>query len=417
MEKVTGTPDEPRPLRFVNESLTTYIERLGSVWISAEITQWNDRRGAIYGTFEEDGHAMSFSIWSGRHPVLPDPLPNVGDQVIAKVKPSFWTKRGQIQLEVAEIRQAGIGQLVAQIEQLRQRLAQEGLFDADKKRTWPLLPTCIGLVVGQATMAEQDVKRNALARWKNAQFKVITTPVQGPECAPGVIRALEILEADTDVEVIIVARGGGDYRDLVGFSDEALIRYVASMRTPVISAIGHEPDHPILDDVADYRASTPTGAGQVVVLDAEGEHEAIARQRRYLRQHLLRTLGYENDRVAHLRAQLRRPDALFAQWQDQVVSLRGQLAHLVIRQLDRAHGELATLRATLDALSPNQVLERGYALALVNDTVITSIADAPIGTQMVVRLGDGSLHAAVLATTPNSTNPPNVHDDGAHDDQ
>ena len=400
MEKITGTPDEPRPLRFVNESMTAYIDKLGHVWISAEITQWNERRGATYGTFEEDGHAFAFSIWSGNRPLLPDPLPQVGDQVIALVTPSFWTKRGQVRLEVVEIRHAGIGQLVAMVEERRQRLAAEGLFDPDRKQTWPLLPRSIGLVVGQQTMAEQDVKRNALARWPGAQFRVITAPMQGDDCAPGVIAALETLEGDPEVEVIVIARGGGDYRDLVGFSDEELVRYVAAMRTPVISAIGHEPDHPILDDVADYRASTPTGAGQAVVLDAVGEFEAIARQRRYLRQSLMRVLHTEADRLEGLRARLSRPDALIRQWRDQVQSLHGQLAHLMIRRLDHEHAQLGTLRATLDALSPNRVLARGYALAMVHDNVITSVADAPIGTQMVVRLSDGSVQTAVLATTP-----------------
>lgn len=400
MDKVTGSPEEPRPLRFINQSLTSYIDKLGYVWISAEITQWNERRGAVYGTFEEDGHTFSFSIWGGRNPVLPDPLPTVGDQVIALVTPTFWTKRGQIQLEIAEIRQAGIGQLVVQIEERRQRLAAEGLFDPELKKAWPLLPKCIGLVVGQQTMAEQDVKRNVLARWPGAQFRVETAPMQGEACAPGVIAALEVLEADPDVEVIIVARGGGDYRDLIGFSDETLIRFVAAMDTPVISAIGHEPDNPILDNVADYRASTPTGAGQAVVLDAVGEFEAIARQRRYLRQSLMRHLHSEADRLEGLRARLSRPDALIGQWRDQLQSLRGQMAHLMIRRLDQEHAQLGTLRATLDAISPTQVLNRGYALAMVNGNVISSVEDAPIGTQLVVRLSDGSVQTAVLSTFP-----------------
>lgn len=405
MEKVTGSPDEPRPLRFINQSLTSYIDKLGYVWISAEITQWNERRGAVYGTFEEEGHSFAFSIWSGRNPILPDPLPAVGDQVIALVTPSFWTKRGQIQLEIAEIRHAGIGQLVVQIEERRQRLAAEGLFGEERKQPWPLLPKVIGLVVGQQTMAEQDVKRNVLARWPGAQFRVEHAPMQGEGCAPGVIAALEVLEADPDVEVIIVARGGGDYRDLIGFSDETLIRFVAAMGTPVISAIGHEPDNPILDNVADFRASTPTGAGQAVVLDAVGEFEAIARQRRYLRQSLMRYLHSEADRLEGLRARLSRPDALLGQWRDQLQSLRGQLAHLVLRRLDQEHAQLGALRATLDALSPNQVLARGYALALVNGNVISTIEDAPIGTQLAVRLRDGSLQTAVLAAVPGGQSP------------
>ncbi|WP_336249911.1 exodeoxyribonuclease VII large subunit [Stomatohabitans albus] len=400
MDNVTGTPEEPRPLRFVNESLTAYIDKLGFVWISAEITQWNTRRGAVYGTFEEDGHAFSFSIWQGRRPVLPDPLPKVGDQVVAKVTPTFWTKRGQIQLDVVEVRQAGIGQLIVQIEERRQRLAQEGLFDPDRKRTWPLLPQKIGLVVGVQTMAEQDVKRNALARWPGATFEVVNTPVQGADCAPQVIQALERLEADPAVEVIIVARGGGDYRDLVGFSDESLVRFVADMTTPVISAIGHEPDHPILDDVADYRASTPTGAGQVVVLDAIREYEEIQRQRRYLHQTVHQFLDHEHERIQTLRTHIARPDALVAQWHEQIAHLREQLAHIVLRNLDLHRANIATLRATLDAISPNQVLERGYALAMVNGDVISSIDQAPIGTQLTVRLRDGSLHSAVLATVP-----------------
>lgn len=384
------------PLAFVSENLAAYVEKLGYVWISAEITEWNPRGSNTYGTFEDGDYKFGFSIFSGDRCDLPTEPIRLGDQVTALVTPRFWAKGGRTSLKVKAIRLAGIGALIAQVEERRMRLRAEGLFDPAHKKTWPLLPSCIGLVVGEQTMAERDVITNAQALWPHVTFRVVRARVQGPECAPSVIEALRVLEADDQVEVIIVARGGGDYRDLVGFSDEALIRYVHAMTTPVISAIGHEPDHPILDDVADARASTPTGAGKMVVMDTVSEFQFIAEQRRRVQTYMSQRIVREGERIHHLRARLLSPETQIRLMGEDIARKRDRINQAITRLLDSEHAKIEKATATLRALSPHRVLERGYALAYVNGSVITQAADAPIGTTITLAFQDGKVDTAVL---------------------
>lgn len=267
-----STPDEPWTIGKVTSELKSYISRLGQLWVVGEVVEWNARASGIFGKIKDSTAEASMSInaWNSVKGSLPDTI-KAGDKVVALVRVDFYPKTGQINLNVLEMRHAGLGDVLAKLEELKRKLAAEGLFDASRKVPLPFLPQNIGLITGKDSDAERDVVRNAELRWPQVVFTRVYTPVQGDQAAPAIIEALATLDADPNVDVIIIARGGGDFQNLLPFSDEALLRAVAAATTPVVSAIGHEPDQPLLDLVADLRASTPTDAAKRVVPDVQEE--------------------------------------------------------------------------------------------------------------------------------------------------
>ncbi|MBX3078422.1 MAG: exodeoxyribonuclease VII large subunit [Cryobacterium sp.] len=398
------TADAPWPVSVLADKLKGWIDRLGTAWVEGEITQWGVSGGNVYGKLKdlEAEATIGFTIWSSVKSKLPDDLKQ-GDRVVALLKPNYWVKGGTLSMQVFEMRHTGMGDLLERLEKLRQKLKAEGLFDADRKKPLPFLPRCIGLVTGKDSDAEKDVLRNAQLRWPSVEFRVEHAAVQGERAVGEVIAALAKLDADPHVDVIIVARGGGDFQNLLVFSDEALVRAAAACATPLVSAIGHEADRPLLDDVADLRASTPTDAAKRVVPDVAEELSRVQQARVRIGTRMTGLLSTEIDRIGQLRS---RPVLAASSW---IVDVRSEEltrwvargAELVDRSIERARTSVAELTGQLRALSPQRTLDRGYAIAqLPGGAVLRRSADAVPGSPLLLTLADGTVGTTVDAETP-----------------
>ncbi len=392
-----STIDEPWAVATLSTKIKGWIDRLGSVWVEGEITQWGVSGGNVYGKLKDldQDATVGFTVWSSVKAKLPDDLKQ-GDRVVALVKPNYWVKGGTLTMQVFEMRHVGLGDLLERLERLRALLKSEGLFDLDRKKKLPFLPAVIGLVTGKDSDAEKDVLRNAQLRWPAVVFRVVHAAVQGDRAAAEVTAAIQRLDADPEVEVIIVARGGGDFQNLLVFSDEALVRAAAAARTPLISAIGHEADRPLLDDVADLRASTPTDAAKRVVPDVADELNNVKQARARIGMRLTSMLRVEVDRLEAVRS---RPALATSNW---LVDSRAEelgryvqrSRELADRVVDRAGQQLAEQVGHLRALSPQRTLDRGYAIAqLPGGAALRDAADAPPGTELLLTLAKGTVRA------------------------
>jgi exodeoxyribonuclease VII large subunit len=392
-----STIDEPWAVSTLSTKIKGWIDRLGSVWVEGEITQWGVSGGNVYGKLKDlDVDAtVGFTVWSSVKAKLPDDLKQ-GDRVVALVKPNYWVKGGTLTMQVFEMRHVGLGDLLERLERLRSLLKSEGLFDQDRKKPLPFLPGVIGLVTGKDSDAEKDVLRNAQLRWPAVVFRVVHAAVQGDRAAGEVTAAIQRLDADPEVEVIIVARGGGDFQNLLVFSDETLVRAAAAARTPLISAIGHEADRPLLDDVADLRASTPTDAAKRVVPDVAEELANVKQARARIGLRLTSLLRVEVDRLEAVRS---RPALATSAWlvdsrAEELGRYLQRSRELVDRVVDRAGQQLAEQLGHLRALSPQRTLDRGYAIAQLPDgRALRDAADAPEGTEFLLTLAAGRLRA------------------------
>jgi exodeoxyribonuclease VII large subunit len=392
-----SSPQAPTSVARLNDTIHGFVERWGSVWVEGEITSWNVRGGNVYGRIKDLAvdSALSFRLWSTTLRRLPDDL-KVGDHVVACVKADYYVRGGDFTFTVSAMRHMGLGDQLERLERLRAQLRAEGLFDAARKKPIPFLPRRIGLITGERSDAERDVHRNAELRWPHVRFRTVHASVQGDRCVPETIGALKALDADPEVDVIIIARGGGDPQQLLGFSDERLLRAVAAASTPVVSAIGHENDHPLLDDVADLRASTPTDAAKRVVPDVAEQRAVVRQLRARLTTRLAQRVAHDIAQLEQLRSRpsLRSPEAMLTSREHEVRMATARGRDLVERGLDAATLRTAELRAGLRALSPGATLARGYAIALVDgDVIVRDAAQAPAGTQLVVTVGRGSLAA------------------------
>ncbi|MCU1549559.1 MAG: exodeoxyribonuclease large subunit [Glaciihabitans sp.] len=391
------TADAPWPVALLSAKIKGWIDKLGSAWVEGEITQWGISGGNVYGKLKdlEADATISFTIWSSVKAKLPDDLKQ-GDRVVALVKPNYWVKGGTLTMQVFEMRHIGLGDLLERLERLRQTLTAEGLFNADRKRPLPFLPHNIGLITGRDSDAEKDVLRNAQLRWPAVRFTIRYAAVQGDRAVSEVISALRSLDADPDVDVIIVARGGGDFQNLLVFSDENLVRTAAACVTPLVSAIGHEADRPLLDDVADLRASTPTDAAKRVVPDVAEEIARVRQARARIGSRVTSLINTEIDRLEQLRT---RPVLANSTWL--VDSRAEELSRYVSRgselldlMLDRARARVGELAGHLRALSPQRTLDRGYAIAqLPSGLALRAVRDAPSGTPLLLTVADGKLSA------------------------
>jgi exodeoxyribonuclease VII large subunit len=403
MAQVTTTPDEPWSLASLTTKLKGYIDQLGLVWVEGEITAWTPRPSGIFGTLKDvnEDTSMSVGVWSSSMSRIPDDI-KTGDRVVALVKVDFWPKGGQLRLTIQEMKHVGLGDLMEKLERLKAQLRSEGLFDESRKQPLPFLPGRIGLITGANSDAEKDVIRNATLRWPQVEFEVRHTHVQGPETVPEVLAALKELDALPEVDVIIIARGGGDFMNLLPFSDESLVRAVAAAKTPVVSAIGHEADQPLLDFVADLRASTPTDAAKRVVPDV---NEELARVREGLSRIRLQTHQFVTTEWNKLEQVRSRPSLADGEWiignrADELVRYVQRGSDLVTRALENAHAETSALRGQLRALSPQSTLDRGYAIALLSSgTALRTPADAPDGTELTIALAGGRVAAVSRGET------------------
>jgi len=325
---------------------------------------------------------------------LPAP-PAEGSRVVVHGRFEFYPARGSLAFRVDEMHPVGLGELLARLERLRRLLAAEGLTAPERKKRLPFLPAAVGLITGRASAAESDVLANARARWPAVRFRVENPAVQGVLAVSQIMESLARLDADPKVEVIVLARGGGSVEDLLPFSDETLCRAVSACRTPVVSAIGHEPDHPIVDDVADVRCSTPTDAGKRVVPDAAGELRQVDQLRGRARRALAGWVRTEEVRLGRLTSATVLADPLspIAARMADLDRLRERGRGLIVTSLDRIDRDVAHRRAQLAVLGPAATLARGYAVVQAGQVIVRSVADAPAGADLRIRVADGAVLA------------------------
>ncbi|WP_326555506.1 exodeoxyribonuclease VII large subunit [Micromonospora sp. NBC_01813] len=397
-----STAEEPWPVRVVSQKISAWIGRLGWVWVDGQVAQISRRPGAttVFLTLRDPSADLSLTVTTNRD-VLDSGAPELADgaRVVLRAKPEFYPARGTLSLRADEIRQVGLGELLARLEKLKRLLAAEGLFERSRKRRPPFLPQRIGLITGRASAAERDVLTNARRRWPAVEFRVVNVAVQGSGAVPQMLDALAVLDADSSIDVIVIARGGGGVEDLLPFSDEALCRAVFGCRTPVVSAIGHETDTPLLDYVADVRASTPTDAAKRLVPDLAEERRLIALARHRLDRAVLGMLDREAHRLEMVRSRpvLARPQVLLDGRAGEVDALRDRATRCLTHRLTAGTAELGHTLARLRALSPAATLDRGYAI--VQDAagrVVRSPDGVAGGDPLRLRLAGGDL-AAVAA--------------------
>ena len=387
-------------------AIAGWIDRLGAVWVEGQLTQLSRRDGmsTVFMTLRDKVADLSVTLTCPRTVIdsLPTPLVH-GAHIVDHAKPSFYPNRGTLSLQVREIRLVGEGELLARLERRRQLLAAEGLFAPELKRRLPFLPRTVGLVTAQNSAAERDVLENARRRWPGVRFTVRHAAMQGVNATREVMAAVTTLDGDDSVDVIVVARGGGSLEDLLPFSDEALIRCVHQLTTPVVSAIGHEPDSPILDLVADVRASTPTDAAKLVVPDVAEEAQRVLILRERGRHCLAQLVDREQQRLASLRSRpsLADPRSGLAGRIDDVVALRDRSRRCLGHSLDRATDDLAHQLARVRALSPLATLRRGYAvLSDADGQALSSIATLEPGQDIHIRVADGRIGASTTRVEP-----------------
>jgi exodeoxyribonuclease VII large subunit len=385
----------------VSFKIGEWIARLGDIWVEGQVAQLSRRAGAptVFLTLRDPSADLSLpvtchrTVLDGLEPTLVE-----GARVIVHAKPEFYAARGTLSLRADEFRPVGIGELLARLERLKAALGAEGLFAADRKRPLPFLPHRVGLITGRASAAERDVLSNARLRWPAVEFQVVNVAVQGSGAAAQLIEAVKTLDSDPAVDVIVIARGGGGVEDLLPFSDEALCRTVFGCQTPVVSAIGHEPDTPLLDFVADVRASTPTDAAKRVVPDLTEELQRLETTRGRLRRVILGRLAHEQAGLEAIRSRpvLARPSSLIEQRGVEIEALSERSLRCLRHQLDVATGEFTHALARLRSLSPQATLARGYAVVQTGDgTVLRRPGDTSPGEALRIRLADGELAASV----------------------
>ena len=385
--------EAPVPVRTVLQAVGGWIGRLGRIWVEGQIAECKRRGSTVFLTLRDPLAAVSVQVISTRQ-VFDAVSPAEGARVVIFVKPDFNATRGSFALTALEIRAVGIGELLARLERLRRELAEEGLFAAERKRTLPFLPGVIGLVCGRESAAERDVVRVAERRWPAVRFRIEQTAVQGSYAAAEIIEALRKLDADPEVDVIVITRGGGSVEDLLPFSDEALIRAVAACRTPVVSAIGHEQDTPLLDYVADLRAATPTDAAKRIVPDVTEQLALVTQLRDRGRRSVLGWLGREGAWLEAIRTRpaIADPVREIERQAELVSGLAQRSRQCLDASLQRAGDDIAHTRARLLALSPAATLRRGYAIAVNGDgAVIRSAAEVSPGEELLLRFADDEL--------------------------
>jgi len=389
--------ESPAPVRVVSEAIKDYVDRLGPIWIEGEISELNERSGMMaFMRLRDTSVDMSISVMCHKSVIATvKPLPD-NARVVMYAKPSWYTKNGSLSFSAREIRQVGVGELLARLEALKNLLATEGLFDSDRKVSLPLLPKVIGLICGRNTDAEKDVVENAKRRWPSVQFEIREVTVQGAAAVSEVSDALRELEANKDVEVIIITRGGGSFEDLLPFSDESLVRLAASCSTPIVSAIGHEKDSPLLDLVADYRASTPTDAAKRVVPDIAEEIAMIGAMRDRARRTLVNRINLEATQIANFknRPVMKDPQVLITTRAEIIAGLRDRSNRSFAHQLELAKEELKQVKARVRALSPQATLDRGYSVVQLQDgQIVTDPKKLKQGDLLRLRLAKGETKA------------------------
>lgn len=403
--------EHPVPVRTIANAIAQWVGRLGAVWVEGQVADLRRRpqQATCFLVLRDPVAAVSLSVTVSAS-VLQACTPPLADgaRVVVHARPQFYLGRGTLSLVASEIRSVGLGALLERLERVRQMLAQEGLFDDQRKRPLPFLPTTVGLVCGRASAAMRDVIDNATRRWPAVQFRVEEVAVQGPSAVASVIDAVTRLDRDSDVDVIVVARGGGSVEDLLPFSDEQLLRAVAAAATPVVSAIGHEPDAPLLDLVADVRASTPTDAARRVVPDVAEQAQQVDGTRQRLRQALHRRVRREQEVLDQVcsRSVLAEPTRLLAEPERVLADARARGRRCLRASVEQHEHGLQHTLARLRSLSPSSTLARGYAVvqrgdgAVVRDPAVLAAAE-----HLHVRVAEGTFDVNVIGVSTNGAEP------------
>lgn len=402
------TAEAPWPVQLLSRKMSEYIARMSPVWVEGQIVQLNATNASslAFITLRDISIDMSLSVTVPKHTLRAMPVPvEEGAHVVVHVKPQLWEKRGTLNMSAREIRAVGVGELLARIEELRRILAAEGLFAAERKKPLPFIPRKIGLISGAKAKAQDDVIVNARLRYPAVQFELREVAVQGPNCVPQVIAALQELDADPEVDVIIITRGGGSVEDLLPFSNETLVRAASHATTPIVSAIGHETDAPLLDLVADYRASTPTAAAKRVVPDVSEELRHLNTARARIRATMGARIEREFTGLTGLmqRPVMARPETLVIPHIELLTALRARARQTLTHALASASHQIQGLTTTLRALSPGATLERGYAVLRTGDgRVVSSPSMAVVGSTLHARVAEGAF-AVTVSQSPLET--------------
>ncbi len=399
---MSSSPEQPQPLRNVLAATKSWVERLGSVWVAGQLLELKRRSGGAthFLTLRDPLAEVSVTVTASTG-VLDAAGPIAeGMEVVALVRPTVWSRSGSLTFECSDLRASGEGRLLAQIEQRKRMLQAEGLFDRARKRPLPFLPTAVGLITGEGSAAERDVLKVARRRWPGVRFTVRHATMQGTSCVEQVRDALAALNRDPDVQVIVIARGGGSLQDLLPFSDESLARAVFACRTPVVSAIGHEPDTPILDLVADVRAATPTDAAKRVVPDVADERARVHQAAQRVRAAMVRLLDRETQFLVAMRTRpvLADPLGPVTVQAGQVAELRARCGRAVRGRIREESAWVEHALGRVRALSPRATLLRGYAIVSTDaGEPVDSTAAVTLGDTLVTMLADGTIRADVTA--------------------
>jgi exodeoxyribonuclease VII large subunit len=388
-------------VRLLSTKMAAYIARMPAVWVEGQVVQLVQRPGTSVAYLTLRDADVDFSLPVTVHQrflaAMPTELTD-GARVVVHARPQFWEKRGTLQLQADAIRPIGVGELLARIEHLKRLLASEGLLEPSRRKRLPFLPGVVGLVCGRASAAERDVVENARRRWPAVRFAIRQVAVQGVNAVTEVTAALRELDDDPAVEVIVIARGGGSLEDLLPFSNETLVGAVVAARTPVVSAIGHEVDSPLLDLVADHRASTPTDAGKAVVPDVAEQQNALDSVRARLRRAVTGVVRHEQAVLDGLltRPTLAEPHRIVDSRAHEVTAARDRARRCFAARLDRGEDDVRHLATQVRALSPAATLDRGYAVVQGQDgAVVRQPDDVTAGEHLRVRVAGGNIAAEV----------------------
>ncbi len=365
----------PASVRVISQLLTDYINRLSSIWIEGQVAQYRVRPGASvqFLTLRDTDAQFSLKVMvnSGLIGAMDPPLAE-GQRIIIYGRCDFWAKQGSLQIVAREIRAVGLGELLAQLAALKEKLAAEGLFLPERKKLLPFLPKRIGLITGRQSDAMHDVLTITKDRWPGADFEIREVAVQGVSAVGEVTAALKELDL-LKLDVIVIARGGGSMEDLLPFSNEALVRAVSLATTPIVSAIGHEQDTPLLDFVADLRASTPTDAAKRIVPSVIEERKNVADLRARNRRSISNALDMNRLRLNEVRNRMTQ-----------------RLMYLVDAELTT----VKHLRAQIRALSPAATLERGYAIVSDHSgKIVRDESQVAAGEEVLIRVNIGEFFA------------------------
>jgi len=400
-----SSPENPQPLRVVAHAVKAWIERLNAIWVEGQLIEINRRSGSktIFLTLRDKIANVSVSVT-----ISPTTLDSAGPltegaTVVARLKPSYFEAAGRFSFYCDAVKPVGEGQLLARLEQTKRVLQAEGLFDRSRKRALPFLPARVGVITGAGSAAERDVLEHVRRRWPAVQIAVRHTLVQGPQACEQVVAALQQLDRDPLVEVIVIARGGGSLEDLLPFSDEGLIRAVFACRTPVVSAIGHESDNPILDLVADVRASTPTDAAKRVVPDVSEESHRIVATTTRLRQAIINIVRRQQESLDAIRSRtvLAHPTASFAVHHERVAALRDRGHRAISTRVQHEARTVEHALARVRAMSPKATVERGYSILVDGEGhAVSSVADIDTDDDLLAYLLDGQLVVGVREVRP-----------------